>query len=104
MGSLLLKAGTHRPTVTAFVTVGFSFDGEPEYMHRHRVWKGLVKRPEDWRWSSYDNPALDKATIAACRIQIDHVRLPRGYRAIEKTTVRTVLTTPTPPTPTGQLS
>ena len=45
------------------------------------VRKGLVKRPEDWRWSSYDNFVLDKATVAACPIQIDHVRLPLGYRA-----------------------
>jgi hypothetical protein len=40
-----------------------------------------VKRPEDWRWSSYNNFALDKATVAACPIQIDDVRLPLGYCA-----------------------
>jgi len=43
--------------------------------------KGLVKRPEDWRWSSYNNFGLDKATVAACPIQVDYVRLPLGYRA-----------------------
>ena len=51
------------------------------YMHMNPVRKGLVKRPEDWRWSSYNSFALDKATVAACPIQIDYVRLPPGYRA-----------------------
>ncbi|MGD1102089.1 MAG: hypothetical protein ABSA59_08475 [Terriglobia bacterium] len=43
--------------------------------------KGLVRRPEDWLWSSYNNFALDKATAAAHPIQTDGVRLPLGYRA-----------------------
>ena len=47
----------------------------------NHVKKGLVTRQEDWRWSSYNNFALDKATVAACPIQIDYVRLPLGYRA-----------------------
>jgi len=51
------------------------------YMHLNPVKKGLVKRGEDWRRSSYNNYALDKATAAACPIQIDYVRLPLGYRA-----------------------
>jgi hypothetical protein len=38
----------------------------------------LVKRPEDGRWSSYNEFVLDKATVAACPIQIDYVRLPLG--------------------------
>ena len=45
------------------------------------VRKGLAKRPEDWRWPSYNNTALEKATEAACPIQIDDVRLPLWYRA-----------------------
>ena len=52
-----------------------------EYMHLNPVRKGLVKRPEDWRWSSYNNFALDEAKLAACPIEIDCVRLPPGYRA-----------------------
>jgi hypothetical protein len=44
------------------------------------VRKGLVKRPENYRWSSYNDFALDKATVAACLIQIDDVRLPPGRR------------------------
>jgi hypothetical protein len=45
------------------------------------VRKGQVKRPEGWRWSSYNHFALDKATVEACHIQIDDVRLPLGLRA-----------------------
>ena len=52
-----------------------------EYMHLNPVQKGLVERPEDWRWSSYNNFALDKATVTACPIQIDYVRPPERYRA-----------------------
>jgi hypothetical protein len=49
-------------------------------MRQNPVKAVLVKRPEDWRWSSYNNFALDKATVAACPIQIDLVRLPESYR------------------------
>jgi len=42
--------------------------------------------------ASYNDFALDKATVAACPIQIDYVRLPEGYDASEKTTVRKSLT------------
>jgi len=52
-----------------------------DYMHLNPVRRGLVRRPEDWRWSSYHNFALDKAAVAACPIQIDYVHLPAGYRA-----------------------
>jgi len=64
-----------------FVRHEREFKERLEYMHLNPVRKGLVKRPEDWRWSSYSNFALDKATVAACPIQIDYVRLPLGYRA-----------------------
>jgi hypothetical protein len=57
--------------------------------------KVVVKRREDWRGSSYNNFALDKATVAACPIQIDDVRLPLWYRAGEKPTVRKTLTVAT---------
>jgi len=59
------------------------------------VRKGLLKRPEDWRGSSYNNSALDNATVAACPIQIDYVRLPLGYRAREKPTDRKALSVAT---------
>ena len=45
------------------------------------VRKGLVKRPEDGRWSSYNNFALDKATVASRPIRNYDVRSPLGYRA-----------------------
>ena len=64
-----------------FVRQEREFQERLEYMHRNRVRKGLVKRPEDWRRSSYKNFALDKAIVATCPIQIDYVRLPLGYRA-----------------------
>ena len=57
------------------------FQQRVQYMRLNPVRKGLVPRPEDWRWSSYNNFALDKAVVADCPIQIDYVRLPEGYRA-----------------------
>ena len=57
------------------------FNDRRQYMHLNPVRKGWVKRPQDWRWSSYNNFALDKATVAGCPLQIDYVRLPEGYRA-----------------------
>ena len=50
------------------------------YMHLNPVRKGLVANPEDWRWSSYNNFALDKASVAACPVQLDDVYLPEAYR------------------------
>ena len=64
-----------------FVRHEKEFQQRLQYMHLNPVRKGLVPRPEDWRWSSYNNFALDKAVVADCPIQIDYVRLPEGYRA-----------------------
>jgi len=63
-----------------FVRHEKEFGERLDYMHLNPVRCGLVQRPEDWRWSSYNNFALEKATVAACPIQIDYVRLPYGYR------------------------
>jgi REP element-mobilizing transposase RayT len=63
-----------------FVRHAQEFRERLDYMHQNPVKAGLVKRPEDWRWSSYNNFALDKASVAACPIQIDSVRLPDSYR------------------------
>jgi REP element-mobilizing transposase RayT len=49
-------------------------------MHLNPVRKGLAQRPADWRWSSYNNCALDRATVKRCPIQIDYVLLPEQYR------------------------
>ena len=49
-------------------------------MHLKRLRKGLVKRREDWRWSSYNNFAPDKGDRSYLRDLIDGARLPLGYR------------------------
>ena len=56
--------------------------GDREYalMADAPVRKGLAAKPEDWRWSSYNNFALDKALTAACPVQLDYVHLPESYR------------------------
>ena len=41
--------GERVATVSAFLTVGFSFDDEQECMHLNPERKGPVKRREDWR-------------------------------------------------------
>jgi putative transposase len=56
------------------------FNDRLAYMHLNPVRKGLAAKPEDWRWSSYNNFALDKKLAASCLIQIDYVRLPESYR------------------------
>jgi hypothetical protein len=40
-----------------------------------------VKRPKDGPWSIYDDFALGNATMSACLIPIDDVRLPLWYQA-----------------------
>ena len=61
------------------------------------VREGLMRRLGQWRGSGYRNFVLDKAAVAAWPTQIDHVRLPLGYRARESLTDRTALTgMPTP--------
>ena len=47
------------------------FRGRLVYMHLNPVRKGLAAKPEDWRWSSYNN--FDKASVAACPVQLDDV-------------------------------
>jgi REP element-mobilizing transposase RayT len=51
-----------------------------EYMHRNPVRRGLVNRPEDWRWSSYLDFTPGAAVEASRPIQIDRVELPEEYR------------------------
>jgi putative transposase len=64
-----------------FVRHTQEFSERLDYMHFNPVRKGLVKHPEDWRWSSYNNFSLKKATVLACPIQIDFVSLPDDYGA-----------------------
>ena len=63
-----------------FVRHAREFNERLEYMHLNRARRGLVAKPEEWRWSSHNNFALDKTTVAGCPIQIDYARLPDDYR------------------------
>ncbi|HUZ46856.1 MAG TPA: hypothetical protein VMW54_09475 [Terriglobia bacterium] len=49
-------------------------------MHFNPVRKGLVSKPQEWQWSSYNHFALDKERVRRCPIQMDSIRLPLGYR------------------------
>ena len=62
-----------------FVRCEKEFHERLDYMHLNPVRKGLVARPEDWRWSSYNNFEPGKQMDGP--IRIDHVWLPEGYRA-----------------------
>jgi REP-associated tyrosine transposase len=64
-----------------FVRHAREFNDRLAYMHQNTVREGFVDKPEAWRWSSYNNFALDKAVVAACPLQVDYVHLPEGYRA-----------------------
>ena len=64
-----------------FVRHAKEFTDRLTYMHINPVRKGLVPRPEDWPWSSYNNFSLDKTVVQNCPIAIDYVRLPEQYRA-----------------------
>ena len=63
-----------------FVRNQKEFGQRLDYMHLNPVRKVLARRPEDWRWSSYSNFALDKDTLAGCPIEIDPVHVPESYR------------------------
>jgi putative transposase len=52
-----------------------------DYIHFNPVRRGLVMRPEDWRWSSWRNFALEESARQACPIEIDYVLLSDSYRA-----------------------
>lgn len=63
-----------------FVRNRKEFNKRLEYMHWNPVRRGLVGRPEDWRWSSYNNFSLNKSVVAACPISIDYIHLSDDYR------------------------
>lgn len=56
------------------------FRARPDYRHMNPVRRGLVKRREEWAWSSNNHYALDQGQVSRCRVQIDHVDLPPSYR------------------------
>jgi putative transposase len=63
-----------------FVRNRKEFNDRLEYMHLNPVRAGLVEKPEDWPWSSYNNFSLDKSIVAASPIQIDYIHLSDDYR------------------------
>jgi REP element-mobilizing transposase RayT len=63
-----------------FVRHRKEFNERLEYMHLNPVRKGLVSRPEEWSWSSFNNFSLSQSTVTACPIQIDYVHLSDDYR------------------------
>ena len=68
------------PVWTGSCAYGKEFNDRLTYMHLNPVRKGLATKPEDWRWSSYNNFAVDKGIVISCPIQIDYVQLPDSYR------------------------
>ena len=71
--------GQH-PFWDRFVRHGKEFRDRLISMHLNPVRRGLLAKPEDWRWSSYNNFALDNTVVARCPIQIDYAHLPESYR------------------------
>jgi putative transposase len=63
-----------------FVRHAKEFNQRMTYMHLNPVRKGLVSRPDQWPWSSYNNFSLDKSRVATSPIPIDYVQLPESYR------------------------
>jgi hypothetical protein len=64
-----------------FVRDTKEFGERLEYIDMNPVSKGLIEKPEHWRWSSDNNFSLDKSIVANCPIQVGYVRLPDSYRA-----------------------
>jgi hypothetical protein len=59
------------------------YNEEVEYIHLNPVRAGLVSRPEDWRWSSYNEYAGMSADEQneRCGLIVDRVRMPSDPRA-----------------------
>jgi hypothetical protein len=64
-----------------FVRHRGEFERRLAYMHFNPVKRALVTKPEDWRWSSYNNFSPDPNIVRNCPIAIDRVELPENYRA-----------------------
>jgi len=59
------------------------YNEKVEYIHLDPVRAGLVSRPEDWRWSSYNEYAGMGAEEQneRCGLIVDRVRMPSDARA-----------------------
>jgi putative transposase len=58
------------------------YNEKVEYIHQNPVRAGLVSRPQDWRWSSFNEYAgLSPAEqIELCGLIIDRIRIPSDLR------------------------
>ena len=58
------------------------YNEKVEYIHQNPVRAGLVSRPQDWRWSSFNEYAgLSPAEqIERCGLIIDRIRIPSDLR------------------------
>ncbi len=54
-----------------------------EYIHLNPVRAGLVRRPEDWKWSSVHDytGTLQAPEGGGSPIPVDHINLPTDLRA-----------------------
>jgi len=54
-----------------------------EYIHRNLVRRGLVARPQDWRWSSVHEygPPGSVPPLGGSALRIDRVRIPADPKA-----------------------
>ena len=59
------------------------YNEKVEYIHLNPVKAGLVSRPEDCRWSSYNEYAVTSAEEQKkrCGLIVDRVRIPSDPRA-----------------------
>ena len=59
------------------------YDEKVEYLHLSPVTAGWVSRPEDWRWSSYNEYAGTRAEEQneSCGLIVDRVRMPSDPHA-----------------------
>ena len=59
------------------------YNEKVEYIHLNPVKAGLVSRPEDWRWSSYNEYAgmCAEEQKKRCGLIVDRVRIPSDPRA-----------------------
>jgi hypothetical protein len=59
------------------------YNEKVEYMHLNPVKAGLVERPQDWRWSSFNEYAGVSAEEQKerCGLTIDRVSMPSDPRA-----------------------
>ena len=59
------------------------YNEKVEYIHLNPVRAGLVSRPEDWRWSSYNEYAgvSGNEQEERCGLIVDRVRMPSDPQA-----------------------